>query len=178
MTRLEPVLAWAILALGLAVLWLGLGVPVLRHLDATQGEIARMTTLAERYEMAARVPAPAAGSIEAALLMPAATEAQTQAALQERVKAILAVAGCVLTGLQPQTPEAAGPWRAMPLSVQFTGDIGALQRALHGLESARPMIAVAAVQMRPRGRPGAGTGLDIALDLAAFAPRTGPGTGP
>lgn len=169
MSRLEPVLAWAILALAVAALWLGLGVPALRHFDATQGEIARMTTLAERYEAAARQSPPASEPIESALLMPAANDAQMQAALQERVKALLAEAGCVLTGLQPQAPQAEGPWRAVPLSAQFTGDIAALQRALHGIESARPMIAVAAVQMRPRGRPGVAAGLDIAVDLTAFA---------
>lgn len=174
MSRLEPLLAWAILALGIAVVWLGLGVPAWRHLEATRGEIVRMTALAERYEAAARRPPPATGAIESAHLMPAATDAQTQAALQERVKAILAEAGCVLTGLQPQTPQAGGPWRTVPLSVQFTGDIGALQRTLHGLETATPMIAVAAVQMRPRGRPGAVAGLDIAVDLAAFAPGGAP----
>jgi hypothetical protein len=170
MSVAERALAWAILVLGLAVLWLGLGLPAWRHLDSTRAEIARMTVLAERYETeAARRPSSPDGASDAALLTRAATEAQAQAALQERLKAILAQGGAVLTGLQPQTAQSEGGWRVLPLSAQLTGDIGALQRVLHGLETTRPLIAVEAVQVRARGRPGTAAGLEIALDLAAFA---------
>ena len=175
MTIAERILAWAILALCIAALWLGLGLPAWRHLESTSAEIARLTALAERYETeAARRPLRADGSIDAALLTSAATDAQGQAALQERLKGILAEAGGVLTGLQPQAAQAEGPWRVFALSAQFTGDIGALQQALHRLETARPLIAVEAVQVRPRGRPGAGAGLEVAIDLAAFAAPTSP----
>lgn len=175
MTVAERALAWAILVLGIAALWFGLGLPAWRHLESTRAEIGRMTALAERYEAAAaKQPQRADGSMETLLQSPAVTDAQGQAALQERVKAILAEAGGVLTGLQPQATQAEGPWRVFALSAQFTGDIAALQRALHGLETARPLIAAEAVQVRPRGRPGAAAGLEVAIDLATFAPGAAP----
>ena len=86
---------------------------------------------------AARRPTRQDGGIDAALLTAAATDAQGQAALQERVKTILAGTGGVLTGLQPQPPQGEGPWRVFPLSIQFAGDMTVLQRTLHGLETAR-----------------------------------------
>lgn len=174
MSLTERALAWAIPALGIAALWLGLGLPAWRHLEAGRAEIVRLTALADRYEAARLRPRDATASIAAELLMPTASNAQAQAALQERVKAILADAGGVLIGLQPQATRTEGPWRDVALSVQFTADMVALQRALHAFETARPMIAVASAEMRPRGRPGVGGGLDIALDLVGFAPGSGP----
>jgi hypothetical protein len=169
-------LAWAVLLLGLAALWLGIGMPIVAHVAAVRAETARLTTLAARYETEThggdaalvRLRALANAAPEASLLVPRVTDAQSQSRLQERVKAIVAEGGAVLTGLQPQPAGNQGPWRTYPLTIQVTGDVPALQRLLHAIESERPRIAVEALQARARVASGGAATLDITVDLAAF----------
>ncbi len=178
----QRLLAWAILLLGLAALWLGIVLPVAGHVAAARHETARLATLAERYEAEARggdaalqrLRDLATGAPETSLLLPRATDAQSQAALQERVKALLTQNGGVLTGLQPQAARMQGPWRSFPLTVQFTADMPALQRVLHAIETQEPTILVEMLQVRGRAAAGGAPALDVALDLAAFGAGAAP----
>lgn len=170
-------LAWGILLVAAAVLWLGPGSLIASRVATLAERIDRDDALAARYEALAARSAAMAEDLrrietappERALLLRGSSETQALAALQEQVKQILADSGAAVTGLQSKPMRNRGPWRMIGLAVQFTADTGTLQKALHTLEASRPLMVVEAVRVRTRTQASAPRPLEVAIEVAAFA---------
>lgn len=172
-----PLLAWGILILVLAALWLGPGTLIASRVATLADRIERNDALSARYEaLATRASAMAedlrridTAPPERALLLRGASETQALAGLQEQVKQILGDSGAAVSGLQPRPARMRGPWRMIGLTVQFTADTPALQKALHALEAGRPLVVVETMQVRTRGQAGTPRPLEVSIEIAAFA---------
>lgn len=171
-----PLIAWSILALILAALWLGPGTMIASRVAALSERTERNETLAVRYEalvaragmMAENLRRIETAPPERPLLFKGASEAQVVAALQEKVKQVLGDAGAAVSGLQTRPTRPRGPWRMAGLTVQFTADTPSLQKALHTLETGRPLVVIEALQVRSRGPAGGPRPLDVSMEIAAF----------
>lgn len=170
-SRLTAVL---ILILALALIHAGLLSPYLAHvgaqaerLDARADILARMRRLAEQ-------PAPAddaaARARLAALLLPAGSEAQAVAQLQDRLKAIALEAGVDLQGLQVLPAVETALLSRLTVRLRGSADIAAAGRFLQAVESGTPALLVDNLRLQSRvlRGPGAGALLDLQLDVAGF----------
>lgn len=176
-----PLLAWGILLLVVAALWLGPGTLIASRVATLSERIERNGALSARYEaLAMRANAMAedlrrieTAPPERALLVRGVSETQALAALQEQVKQVMADSGAAVSGLQPRPTRIRGPWRMIGLTVQFAADTAALQKALHALEAGRPLVVVETLQVRTRAQAGSLRPLDVSIEIAAFADSEG-----
>jgi general secretion pathway protein M len=181
--RLDRISALLILALVLALFWLGPVSAYLRLVAAGGERLDQAQQTLLRYRALARVPdhhsAPA--RTEAALLFPAIPDSQAAALLQETVKSAAAAAQVEIKGLQVLRTDVHLPGAVrIGVQVRASGDIGSLGRLLYAIEAARPILYAdnLHIQSRPPqpvGRPGQATALlDFQLDVSGFKP--GPST--
>lgn len=107
-----------------------------------------------------RQAAPIAG-----LFLPAGSEGQGSAALQDLMKQTSGAAGATLVTMQA-LPSATEPgYRRVALKVLLTSDTPALQKLLHALESARPVALVQNLYVRARSGQAAGPSADRLLEI-------------
>jgi general secretion pathway protein M len=148
------------LALGLpiltiAVLWLGVAMPLIEwHGDRT-ASLIRLSALADRMEvLAAAVPAlreqaeATSGTGEPALL-DGDSDSTASASLQERLQAMFLQAGVQLNSVETVPGEEAGTFRRIRLRVSFNASWPVLVALLKDLQLATPMLLVDELQVQP-----------------------------
>jgi cell division protein FtsB len=170
----------AVLALfGLVIL------PAVALIGDTGRRAQRAAETAARLELvAARRPALEAELAQlrktapiAGLLLPAGSEGQGSAALQDMVKQAAGGAGATLVTMQTQPAATEPGYRRVALKVLLTADTPALQKLLHALESARPVAVLGNVYVRARsgqaGGPGVDRLLEVNLEVVGFQRQAG-----
>jgi hypothetical protein len=70
------------------------------------------------------------------------SDALALAALQNRVAALAAAAAVDLVSAEVVAPPAGNPRRQLTLTVQLSGKLAGLQRVIHGIEGARPLLFI------------------------------------
>jgi len=173
------ILAFALLALVAAALWLGPARAYLGFVAAGDRQLAEHAQLLQRYRALARLPAtaaPAANPAATTLLLPPLPEAQAIALLQESVKRTAAQSRVEVRSLQVLRSEAAGAVQRIGVRINAAGDIDSLGHMLFAVETARPVLYPdnLHIQARPAGPGKDAQLLDFQLDLSGFEPRGGP----
>jgi len=96
--------------------------------------------------------------------------------LQDLVRAAVEKSGARLTSVQIAAPKEEGRYRQIVLNVQVLGNIAALQKTLHAIESSIPyvfvdMLRINSTQFRgARVAAGAEPEVTVQMDLSAYAP--------
>jgi hypothetical protein len=172
---LSRVLALLVVAVIAALIYVGVAAPYLDYVGRLDDQLANRATVLERMRAVAQStptasPPPVA---TAALLFGEASDAQAVGALQDRLKGFAARDGLELSGVQvlPRAEQVAVARLAVRL--RAVGDMAALNRFLHAVESAEPVLLVdnLRVQSRtPRPTPGTppSSTLDVQLDVIGF----------
>jgi general secretion pathway protein M len=171
------------LALGLpvlviAMLWLGVAMPLIEwHADRT-ASLTRQSALANRMEaLAVAVPAlrqqaasvVASGTGEPALLE-GDSDSTASASLQERLQAMFLQAGVQLNSVETVPGEEAGTFRRIRLRLSFNASWPILVALLKDLQLATPMLLVDELQVQPalhRISTAPGT-FDVSCSVFAF----------
>jgi len=164
-------LALAVLAVVLAVLWLG---PVSLYLDMIGDgaeQLARRGALLQRYEALARAPAPdTPAAAKSPSLFPTVPEAQAAAMLQETLKAAAAANHIQVHSLQVLRDDTGAEAGRIGVRIRAAGDIASLGRLLFAVESAQPALYPDNLQVQaPPTAPGSPAApLDFQLDVTGF----------
>lgn len=164
--------ALLVLAVVGALAYAGLAAPYLDHVAALDETLANRAALLERMRALSDAPAGAPAPTAATLLLPELSDAQAVGTLQDRLKAFAARDGLELQNLQV-LPRAEQPAVArLAVRLRAVGDVGALNRFLHAVESAEPVLVVDNLRIQsrqPRPTPGApNAALDVQLDVIGF----------
>jgi len=164
--------AVAILAVAIAVVWLG---PISEYLgvvaDAAQRS-AESRSLLERYRNLAAEDVGAARRHGGAspIMLPEAADGQTLAALQESINNVAASSQIELQSLQVLRGENVSGASKLGVRIRGTGEITGITRMLYAIESARPLLYPDNFSMRSRsdasGKPA--ERLDFQLDVSGF----------
>ncbi len=187
LSRLAAVTLALLLATAIVV---GGLLPYLDWRAAAAADVEREAALLARYRaLAARETAPGGNESTSdpqleALLLPATSEGQAMAALQDRLKAMSAGAGLSLVSVQPMTAEVGAPTpsgampealRRLTVRLKLGGDTAQLNRFLYEVEAARPWLLVDNLFVNARsGRAvGPGAGLDVQVDVSALQAKGG-----
>lgn len=159
--------AWGLLLLALAALAVTVGWPLQAIYHSGEEDIARLERRLFQYQqLAARRDAltqrhSALGSDEARSpwFDIAADPALSSAQLQQRFREAIDSSGGRLASLQPlEQEELAHGIIRVALTARFHGDLGAVQQALHRIQSERPALnidelTISAATKRNRGAP-------------------------
>ena len=175
--RRGQVLAVAIVAVALMVLWFGIVLP-LAGWHAARGEaIERQRALVSRMEaLAASLPALrqraatlASGPAPQALLE-GSSDAVAGAALQEQVQAMAVEAGSPLTSAEALPAEPAGAYRRIGLRVALSAPYPVLVHLLAAIADATPRMLVDDLQVQapPLGLRSVVLPMDATLTVLAF----------
>jgi hypothetical protein len=164
-SRGSRAVALAVLALLLALLWLG---PVSLYLEMVCGgaeQLAQRGALLKRYEALARAPPPETPPpAKSPDLFPAVPEAQAVAMLQETIKAAAAANHIEVRSLQVLRNDAVADTGRIGVRVRAVGDVASLGRLLYAVESAQPALYPDNLQIiAPPAAP-----LDFQLDVTGF----------
>jgi general secretion pathway protein M len=164
--------ALLVLAVLLALVHAGLVAPYFDHVAALDDKLANRAAVLERMRALGDGEAAAPTPTTASLLLPAVSDAQAVGTLQDRLKAFAARDGLELQNLQV-LPRGDLPGVArLAVRLRAVGDIGALNRFLHAVESAEPVLLVDNLRIQsrtPRPTPGAASAaLDVQLDVVGF----------
>jgi general secretion pathway protein M len=166
------VAAVAILVALALILWLG---PVDSYLDLI-GDTAQNLALAEqklvRYRaLAAPTTEPATPVAEATILLPAVSDAQAAALLQETIKSAASAAQVQIEGIQVLQPESSAGTSRVGVRLRGRGDLAGLDRLLYAIEASRPLLHPDNLQIRARTTlPSAAPTLDFQLEVLGFKP--------
>lgn len=168
--------ALAIAACLVALVWLGLVRPyasavaeLAAALSARETIVSRYRSLATQEPPAPREPNDPTQGDGAVLLLPKASEAQAAALLQERLKGYAAEARVELDGVQVLPRTDTGGLVKVAVRLRGRGDMPAVNRFLHTLETTRPMLVVDGLRVQGRGgRDAARSDVEIQLDVAGF----------
>jgi hypothetical protein len=180
-TRLGEIGAWpsrlaalAVLALLAALLHAGLVAPYLAYVDGLEEGVAAQSAILARMRALAETPdsAPAA-PVVGALLLPDGSEAQALAELQDRLKGFGGSSGLDLQGIQVLPRADTQAVTRLGVRLRGTGDVAALNRFLHAVESAEPALVVDNLRVQSRAPRGAMAGaaappLDLQFDVVGF----------
>jgi general secretion pathway protein M len=162
----------------IAMLWLGVAMPLIEwHADRT-ASLMRLSALANRMEaLAAAVPAlrqQAASVVTSGTGEPALLEGDSDstasASLQERLQAMFLQAGVQLNSVETVPGEEAGTFRRIRLRVSFNASWPILVALLKDLQLATPMLLVDELQVQPalhRISTAPGT-FDVSCSVFAF----------
>jgi len=169
------VAALAVLALLLAMLWLG---PVSAYLDLVGDGAERLderALLLQRYQTLASLPAaetPRSTPGSAAVMLPDTPEAQAVAMLQESVKAAASASNVRINSLQVLRSETLATAVKIGVRIRAAGDVAGLARLLFAIEAARPVLYPDNLQIQAHAAaPGtAPEALDFQLDISGFKP--------
>ncbi len=164
-SRGSRAVALAVLALLLALLWLG---PVSLYLgmigDGAE-QLAQRGALLQRYEALARAPPPEMSPpARSPSLFPAVPEAQAVAMLQETIKAAAAANHIEVRSLQVLRNDAGADTGRIGVRVRAAGDVASLGRLLYAVESAQPALYPDNLQITAPPAPP----LDFQLDVTGF----------
>ena len=163
-SRGSRALALALLALLLALLWLG---PVSLYLDMVGDgaeQLAQRAALLQRYEALVRAPPPETPPAKSPSLFPAVPEAQAFAMLQETIKAAAAANHIEVRSLQVLHNDDGAHAGRIGVRVLAAGDIASLGRLLYAVENARPTLYPHNLQITATPA----SLLDFQLDVTGF----------
>jgi general secretion pathway protein M len=185
MPEMTP-LVGRVLALALLVLVLlaGHGLvlgPLLAEWRANAARIDQARELTLRYhavaalcpELERRLEQLGAADADAWVYLEGASDALAAAALQDRVRELVAAAGGELRSTQILPAGDDDGLRRIALRVQLAVDAAALQAVLHELETGRPLLFLDNLVLRARQARGRGAveddgTIDLALDLYGY----------
>lgn len=175
--RRGQVLAVAIAAVALMVLWFGVVLPLVGWHAARGEAIERQRALAARMEALAtslpalrqRAASLAAGPAPQALLE-GSSDAVAGAALQEQVQAMAVEAGAPLTSAEALPAEPAGAYRRISLRVALSAPYPVLVHLLAAIADATPRMLVDDLQVQapPLGLRSVVLPMDATLTVLAF----------
>ncbi len=178
--RRGQVLAVAIAAVALLVLWFGIVLPLAGWHASRAASLERQAVLAGRMEaLAASLPALrrraatlAAGPAPQTLLE-GASDAVAGAELQEQVQAMAVEAGSPLTSAETLPAEPAGAYRRISLRVSLSAPYQTLVHLLAAVADATPRMLVDDLQIQapPLGLRSAVLPMDATLTVLAFRAR-------
>jgi hypothetical protein len=116
-------------------------------------------------------PAPDSG----ALMLPIGSDSAAIAALQERLAQLLGAAGAQASSVEALPALPLAGTRQIGVRAQFAADTPGLAAILHGIEDARPLLIVTALNVRARSSRAVGTPnpLDVEIELYGFKPEAG-----
>lgn len=104
------------------------------------------------------------------LFLPSGSEAEKMAALQTRIEQVAATAQVQLKSLQPSGEQTQGPLQVVGIRAVASGSIDNLQAFLHALESGRPGLIIAALDVAPPVQEREANGaLDMRLSVSGAA---------
>jgi general secretion pathway protein M len=167
-SHLARAAALAILAVILGGLWLG---PVSAYCDWV-GDGARALAAdqqkLERYRALAHDDSRPAAPNDRAILLPAMSDAEGAALLQETLKAAAVGANVAIEGLQVLPPDKLAGAARIGVRVRARGDVAGLDRLLYAIEASRPLLHPDNLQIQSRAQVAAPAALDFQLDVSAF----------
>ncbi len=156
--------ALAILAAIIGGLWLG---PVAAYRDLV-GDGARQLAADQQklqhYRALVREEPPSATPNDGAILLPAMSDAEGAALLQETLKAAAVGANVAIEGLQVLPPDNLAGAARIGVRLRARGDVAGLDRLLYAIEASRPLLHPDNLQVQSRAQPA----LEFQLDVSAF----------
>jgi general secretion pathway protein M len=166
-------LALILLLIALLAGWLLLAWPLIALRQDATAQIARLRETVARLEAtAARHPGLQAELVRlqqagpiAGLFLPASSEGQAAAALQDLVKQAAGRAGGTLVTMQPLPSVAENGFRRVGLKLLLTAELPALQKFLHALEAGRPVAVLEDLYIRARSGQASGPAADRVLEI-------------
>ena len=181
---IQRILAVALLALLLALIWRAVGRPVwqqwtlgaqqIEELRSTIGRLRAMASSRDQYAEAL-VEIRSNSGVDAAL-MKSASVTLAAAQLQQDVKSLVESAGGSVVSSQPKDAPDDGPFARVQLDVRMLVSIAALQQVMHALESQLPIVIIDDVLILTRSRRTSRTmhaddTLDVRMSVAGFVAR-------
>jgi len=143
------VLALAIAALGVAVLYFALISPVLDFYGEREDLLDSRVAMAARYEtLAKELPALRAADKKwtdqsgGELLLDGASDAIASASLQAAMKSLVEDAGASLSSSEVLPPLASGSFRRVGIRIAFSGNLKLVAAVLREVEISRPVLSV------------------------------------
>lgn len=141
----------------LAILWFGVGAPLLDWHRERSELLQQRTALADRMEalLAARSALQqqaanvATGGSEEVALLEGDSDATASASLQELLQATVARVGVELSTVETMPGEDVGGYRRIRLRVAFTASWQVLVSLLKDLDTARPALLIDELQVQP-----------------------------
>lgn len=159
--------ALLILAALLFALWLGPVGAYRALLGAGAQHLAAKEQLLDRYRALVESGAADRPADAKQLLLPALSEAEAAAFLQETLKAAASQSQVDIQGMQVLASEAMPGVQRIGVRLRGSGDMAGLDRLLYAIEQSRPLLYPDHLQIQSRAlRPG----LDFQFDVAGFKP--------
>ena len=149
-------LAVLIALLALAVLWLGIAMPLLDWHAARAEALAQRRALADRMALlVARLPSmqarahalSASGRAGATALIPGNSDAVASAAIQEKVAALASSLGLSLASTETLAAASEGSYRRVGVRVSMDAAFEVVVRLLGAIEAARPSLLIDDLQI-------------------------------
>ncbi len=176
--RTGRLLALGLTSLALAVLWLGIVMPLIDwHSDRAEA-LAHQEVLTQRMEaLAAALPslqeqakAVEAGGAGEAALLDGDNDSMASASLQERLQGMFMQAGVQLNSVETLPGDDAGAYRRIGLRISFNASWPVLMTVLKEMHVATPSLLVDELQLTPAlhrisTAPGS---FDVACAIFAF----------
>lgn len=167
------ILALSICALLLCALYVTIATPLLAYHEAKAQALRERRAVLTRYEAAARdLPrlrreAQTRGERSGGgLLLSGSGDAVAAAALQSTLKDLVEADGTALESAQTLPAEAVGNFRRVGVRLSFSGNLELLTSVLLGVEAAKPVLTIGALDVRSPDE--GGEELAIAMDVYGF----------
>jgi general secretion pathway protein M len=176
--RTGRLLALGLTSLALAVLWLGIVMPLIDwHSDRTEA-LAHQEVMTQRMEaLAAALPslqeqakAVEAGGAGEAALLDGDNDSMASASLQERLQGMFMQAGVQLNSVETLPGDDAGAYRRIGLRISFNASWPVLMTVLKEMHVATPSLLVDELQLTPALHriSTAPSSFDVACAIFAF----------
>lgn len=176
--RMGQLLALTLTVLILAVLWLGVALPLIEWYGDRAETLAQRSALAQRMEtlvatragLQDQARAVAAGGSGETALLEGDSDSVASASLQELLQAMFMQAGIQLNSVETLPGEEAGAYRRIRLRVSFNASWPVLMSLLKDIQIARPALLMDEMQVQPalhRISTAPGT-FDISCSIFAF----------
>lgn len=171
-TLLNRGAAIAILVVLALVLWLG---PVASYFDLLGDNAQRLAQaeqkLARYRALAGAAPETAPAVAEATILLPAVSDAQAVALMQETIKGAASSAQVAIEGIQVMPPEMSAGASRVGLRLRGRADLAGLDRLLYAIEASRPLLHPDNLQIQAHAMQApAAPLLDFQLEVTGFKP--------
>jgi len=164
-SHLARAAALLILAAIAALLWIG---PISAYRDVVGNGARRLAAdqqKLQRYRAMAHEEPQSVALADGAILLPAMSDAEGAALLQETLKAAAVGANVAIEGLQVLPPDNLAGAQRIGLRLRARGDVAGLDRLLYAIEASRPLLHPDNLQVQSRAQPAA---LEFQLDVSAF----------
>jgi general secretion pathway protein M len=176
--RMGQMLALALTVLVIAVLYLGVAMPLVDWYAERAATLMQRTALVQRMEslvatraaLQAQVATVAAGGAGESALLEGDSDSMASASLQELLQATFMQSGIQLNSVETLPGDEAGAYRRIRLRVAFNASWPVLMALLGQLQVAKPVLLIDELQVQPalhRISTAAGT-FDVSCAIFAF----------